>query len=190
MAAAFILERLGRRCDKGERAAAQACAAPAMDRVVRQLCGAFAAARLDSSAVEDWLGATHVRASTRVARARAAVQVALEDMGDEALHRARIAVKRARYMLERLAAVEHRADSALIAELQAFQELLGQVHDFAVVSERMMRIARPLAATEPEAARALDAIAERFETERQEALRKLRSLADRAGSAQPLRLLR
>jgi len=104
------------------------------------------------------LAHTSGRAARRFADARAALAharltVPLAD--DAALHSARIAVKKARYALESLAAIGEREDEVAVRELRRAQRDLGAVHDWAMFSawigherERHARHASGVAAAE------------------------------------------
>ena len=68
----------------------------------------------------------------------------------EEAHRARIAVKRLRYLLEPVARSNRRA-RALISRLKAVQDLLGEHHDMHVISEALASARAGLAGGETEA---------------------------------------
>jgi CHAD domain-containing protein len=177
VAAAFLLERFRRRSLRREREAAEHCRSRTIDRIVRRLRRVVVASGAGTSLAPGWLEGARLLASERLAEARDALQKALEAPDDEVLHRARIAVKRARYLLERLAAAGGSPEAPALAGLRTSQELLGAIHDLAVVRERLLRDARRLAAVDPAAARTVTPIAEQLDIERDSALRSLRALA-------------
>lgn len=177
VAAAFLLERFRRRSLRREREAAELCQSRATDRILRRLRRVLVASGAVTSPAPGWLEGARLRASGRLAEARDALGKALEAPDDPVLHRARIAVKRARYLLERLAEAGGGPEAHAIAGLRTSQELLGTIHDLAVLRERLLRDARRLAAVDPAAASTVDPITEQLDVERDSALRSLRALA-------------
>jgi CHAD domain-containing protein len=109
-------------------------------------------------------------------RARAVLPEALRSGDDPRLHAARIAVKRLRYAIETLGPRE--ADAAVVRRARDLQHALGDVHDAAVLRERIRRRATRLRARGADAgAAALAPLLERLEEARRRALENARELA-------------
>ena len=189
VAAAFLLERFRRRSLRRERDAAELCRRRTTDRILRRLRRVLLASQASPSPAPGWLEGARLRASGRLAEAREALRGALDAPDDETLHRARIAVKRSRYLLERLAAAGGGPEVHALAGLRTYQELLGSIHDLAVAHERLLRDVRRLAAVDPAAASTVDPIAEMLEVERDAALRSLRTLAHESPRTDLLRVV-
>jgi CHAD domain-containing protein len=122
------------------------------------------------------------RADRRRARTGRAVEAALaaarntED--DDALHAARIAVKKRRYAEDAFAAGAGIPAGEASASARALQRALGAVHDRAQLRDHLLGRARRAAdRSRPELASALQSVATRVEHSRIEAIARFRSLA-------------
>jgi len=177
-AAAELVRRLTRRRRRLERDAARSCRRRVIARTARRLRRAFAS--LPSLEGEAWLDSARARAAARLERARSALAQPFEGAGDEGMHRARIAVKRARYALELLNVVEPVRDSGPLEELKTLQERLGAIHDLAMVHERVTRRARKIASAGAELAGGLRDLAARLEAEAADFGRKLKVMLARS----------
>lgn len=81
-----------------------------------------------------------------MARFDARFRHGLEDGGTAALHRARLAAKRLRYVLEAMRAMGVRGTGRAVRRLVRFQDQFGRVNDAAVLSERVRGCAGDAAA--------------------------------------------
>ena len=175
-AAAYLQARLERRRCRLERGVARSCRRSAISQAARRLRRAIRPAAWSGNPGV-WLAAAHVRAAARLDRAREALAGPFAGVDDVALHRARIAVKHARYALERLAAAGANVDDRSLAELEPVQQRLGAIHDLVALRQRALRRARRLAASRSELAEGLRAIAKRFEHEAEDLLAGLGAAA-------------
>jgi CHAD domain-containing protein len=140
----LVLERMTARLDRRIAAAQQPMAHRAsrrrIDRIARAVARALASGN-DSTASAPALADRHVRAMRD--RALQALEHGFAEGSDEALHAARIRVKKWRYAEEcELALHQQRSSPAVVAELRALQEQLGRAHDLTVAGEACMRHAR------------------------------------------------
>jgi CHAD domain-containing protein len=125
-------------------------------------------------------------ARQQIARAREVALRALGgavETGDDAhLHQARIAVKKWRYAVESAQAALD--STAKLKSLRDVQEVLGQVHDRAVLRDLIERRARKLRAAGLEAqATGLLPLLQSLETDRVRRVETLRALAAKVGAA-------
>lgn len=81
-----------------------------------------------------------------IARFDARCERGLEDGGTAALHRARLAAKRLRYVLEAMRAMGVRGTGRAVRRLVRFQDQFGRVNDAAVLCERVRACAGDAAA--------------------------------------------
>jgi CHAD domain-containing protein len=127
----------------------------------------------------DPLAEARRRVARRAAVVRRRVAGALEHRDDDALHRARIAVKQWRYAAEALRAATGDDSRETERELKAVQESLGDIHDAAALRDLLRRVA---ARRDPEGSHAtaatLRTVAERLEAERVAAVTRFATLAD------------
>jgi CHAD domain-containing protein len=118
------------------------------------------------------------------ARRRAALEaLATAAEGDDALHRARIAVKRWRYHLEAMAPASGSAATVAFGPLRDLQQCLGAIHDAAVLRDFISRRAwRARAKGRDARHEALVLLRERAVRARWQALERLSSAATNAGA--------
>ena len=143
-------------------------------RLVRDLGRAFQPLRSGLAPGADAEAAVRARLARERERALAAVRAACAAprTGDPGrFHRARIAIKRWRYVEERSSAAAG-AEPALLGELKAMQEQLGDAHDRETLSADIARFAR----TSTARARALEPVLRRLESEMRASLEKFRAL--------------
>jgi CHAD domain-containing protein len=142
VAAALVQERLQRRLEALERRATGRCGPRDAGRVRRRLERAWphpsAALGAESLRLQD----ARSRVGARRTRALAALGQATIRSTDEALHDARIALKRWRYALERLAAVDPATDTSEREWLATVQDALGRIQDLAVLRAHSARLKR------------------------------------------------
>jgi CHAD domain-containing protein len=175
VAAEHLLVSLERRLVRARARAARAAAATRVARVrravERSLRGVERRVALEPRPLD--------RLSTAVftARegARAALALALESGDDARLHEARIAVKRLRYAVETM---EPDQGVPLARRARDLQHALGDVHDAAVLRDRITRRARRLRRHGAEAgAAALMPLLEIVEASRRDALAGVREMS-------------
>jgi CHAD domain-containing protein len=170
----FVLERLERREKKRERDAARACSRERITRISRRLRRTLRAAVARGPVDPAWLADAHHQLATRVTKAHATLEAAIGSGTDEALHTARLAVKRARYTTEALSGIEPAAQGGAAAGFAAVQEALGRIQDIALLRARLHTEARRIAGGPP--AEALLAIERDLERERVRVLAGLPTL--------------
>ena len=121
-------------------------------------------AELERSAARAWLR----RLSARLRRRARGLARALRGVGTlyaaEPLHGVRIAAKKLRYTLELAERAADAPAGADIAALQRVQNLLGRLHDLQILQAQVQALAAQSAA-DRRFARALDAVAQAFETD-------------------------
>jgi CHAD domain-containing protein len=153
----LLRRRLDARLARARRAAGRLARARRITRILRRVerAGTGLAARIAET--PGLLPHTAGRAARRLALARAALGRcrAAVPVDDATLHSTRIAVKKARYSLESLAATGEREDEVALRELRRAQRDLGAVHDWVTFGtwigrerERHARHAAEEAATE------------------------------------------
>ena len=179
-ATASLLARLERRRVRRERRAASACSRARVARAMRRLRRALdsRATREPEFLAAEWLAGARRRAEARSSVAWSVLRGALASGDDDALHQARIAIKRARYSLERLAASEGTADASALERLIAVQELLGLRHDRNLARDLVLRAAERLQFSQAEAARWLRDLARQLGQEADEAVEGLRRIVE------------
>ena len=121
-------------------------------------------------------------------RALAALEHGFAEGSDEALHAARIRVKKWRYAEEcEVALHRQRSSATVVAELRALQERLGRAHDLDVAGQACLRRARK---TErrglPSATQTLRKLAGQLAREREEAVAEAQRLATTLRRPDPL----
>jgi CHAD domain-containing protein len=166
-AAILELQRLERRVD-GDRERARRAVRPArVERLRLRLERCLATLAPES---DDLLSAARARTELR----RAAAMDALargSDGDDEALHRARIAVKRWRYQVE---ATAGDGEGTRLTELRALQQCLGDLHDAVVLRDFIsVRASRARAKGRVAHAEALSRLREKADQARWRALEGL-----------------
>jgi CHAD domain-containing protein len=177
--AADLLERLQRRVGRGRAAAARQARAPRIARLLRRLDRAAAVVEARAALRPGALDRAAGIADARRAAARDALAAGIARGADDALHRARIAVKRWRYAEECLRAAGVERPDVDPARLRALQEALGDLHDVAVLRDRLRREADRRAARGAVAdAAALVGLVPGLERERRRALETLSARAN------------
>jgi len=156
----LLRRRIDARLARARRAAVRFARPRRITRILRRVERAGTGLAQRIAATPGLLAHTSGRAARRLADARAALARSLHapapgTAGDAALHSARIAVKKARYALESLAATGEREDEVGLRELRRAQRDLGAVHDWVTFGtwlererERRARHAALEAATE------------------------------------------
>jgi len=154
----LLRRRLDARLARARRAAVRFARPRRIMRILRRVERAGTGLSQRIAHTPGLLAHTSGRAARRLAHARAALahaRLAVPLADDAALHSARIAVKKARYALESLAAIGEREDELALRELRRAQRDLGAVHDWAMFSawigrerERHARRASSVAAAE------------------------------------------
>lgn len=139
---------------------------------------------------DDALADGERRCARRESGARACLAVAALSEDDEVLHDARIALKRWRYAVEALEPFGRGPGAPVRRSLRVLQRELGAVHDRAVLRDFLRQVVRRARKSKQagNAARseALNAIAERAEAQRLEAIQRFRSrLSGRAWRPAP-----
>jgi triphosphatase len=129
--------RLERRAERARRRAARACGREEIDRAVRRARRALRPLRAGAPAGSGLLAEARRRLEHRAAVARAALAEAAATGNVEALHRARVTLKRWRYGLEALAGADAGTAVAPAGALEALQGSLGRLHDLTVLREAM-----------------------------------------------------
>jgi CHAD domain-containing protein len=144
VAAALIQERLQRRLERLEWRAARLCSPRDAGRVRRRFERAWPDTAQAIGAESLWLEDARARVGSRRTRALAALREATSRTANDALHSARVALKRWRYAMERLAAVDPSTETSEYDWLTAVQEALGRIQDLAVLRAHSARLnARP-----------------------------------------------
>jgi CHAD domain-containing protein len=187
-AAAPLLERLARRVSRGRVRAARLVRRRRIGRLLARLDRALNGVAARAAGRPGWLDEVASRADRRRAAAQAALATALASGDDEALHRARLAVKRGRYAEECLVAVRARTavPPAEPERLQELQEVLGRIHEAILLRDLLAREAgRRTVAGRAAAARHLSALAAAVQERKLASVRDLRRLAATAPAARP-----
>lgn len=136
LALADPLAGLRRAVERGRRRAARRAAEPDVDRVLRRIPRAIAGLRARLTESPESLADARARLAGAEAGVREALARAHDALDDQALHEARIAVKKWRYALETFSEVAGvPAGSPDVKHLRAVQESLGTVHDRAVLRD-------------------------------------------------------
>lgn len=139
-----VLERMVARLDRRIAAAGRRTARRVARRRVARIARAIERAlgsREPMAASAPALADRHVRAMRE--RALRSLEHGFAEGSDEALHAARIRVKKWRYAEEcEISLHEPRSSATVVAELRTLQERLGRAHDLAVAGEACMRRAR------------------------------------------------
>ena len=170
----FLQERL----ERLEARAARRCTKRKIARVCRRVELAWEGVVLDVESEASFLEAGRTRLAERRRRAQAALREAARGPASEVLHSARVAAKRWRYTLERLAATDGSTELSERPWLMGVQETLGRIQDLAVLHQRAMRLSPRLAPAECEvASEPMRSLLGSFEIEREEFVRKFYRLA-------------
>jgi CHAD domain-containing protein len=106
-----------------------------------------------SSEVRGWRWALDARVARRAAALRSSVDAAGSVYVPERLHAVRIAVKKLRYAVELASDAGGGAAGRDLKSLERWQDLLGRLHDFQVLIERVHQIQAALPPFEGEARR-------------------------------------
>lgn len=140
----LVLERMIARLDRRIAAASDDTARRVSRRRVARIADALDRAldsREPAAASAHALADRHVRAMRDLALQ--ALEHGFAEGSDEALHAARIRVKKWRYAEECEVAIhKQRSSLAVVSELRALQERLGRAHDLTVAGEACLRRAR------------------------------------------------
>jgi CHAD domain-containing protein len=164
------LERLARRVAADRRRATRRARRVRIARLVMRVEVSLASFAWDSEPV-------HAQARARFAARRITALDALTraaEGGDEALHRARIAVKQWRYTFESLEEAPGDDARATVETLRRLQQCLGEIHDAAVLRDFISRRAsRALAKGHAARREALGWLREKADQARWRALERL-----------------
>jgi CHAD domain-containing protein len=109
-------------------------------------------------------------ADAAFSKVRKAMRKVDRDPSDQALHRARIRGKRARYAAELAAPARGKRVAKFISAAKTFQDVTGEHQDAVVTAERLRELA---AESEPEAAFVAGRLAERQDARREDARAEL-----------------
>lgn len=177
-----LAHRTERRIARQARPTARAARRTRIDEIARGLERALRAlARPAGAAASREDAQSRVDALER--SARGALATAIRDPQDDALHAARIAVKRWRYGLESLRALDPEGSVAAtrrapaLAETRALQRALGRLHDLAEVAEAIeKRIAQLMEKDRRAEAEALQEARSVIARERENPLAELQGL--------------
>jgi CHAD domain-containing protein len=177
-----LLERLRAKRDREREAVAAMARARRLERIADRVAAVVVALAETSDPLSE--------ADRRVRRARRSVAdplvAAADTTHDVRLHAARVAVRKWRYAAESRAAAPAPAPEPPLAELRAVQQVLGVVHDHAVLRDLLAQLAAHGGPQrEPERSAALGSVASSVERDRLALLkglpRRLRALATAAG---------
>jgi CHAD domain-containing protein len=180
-----MIARLDRRIAAASRKTVRRVARRRVARIARTIERALATG--DPEVVSaPALADRHVRAMRE--RALQALEHGFAEGSDEALHAARIRVKKWRYAEEcEVALHRQRSSAAVVAELRTLQERLGRAHDLNVAGQACMRHARKTERhAEPAAARTLRKLAATLAREREAAVAEAQRLATTLRRPDPL----
>lgn len=174
--------RLQRRVKRDHARAAERARPGRIARVGREVEDATRTRLLE---LGPWRSAAGKRLEARVTAARATLRAANDGADDTQLHAARVAVKRWRYGVEALLAggPDPRAES--LTALRDLQRCLGEIHDAAVLRDRMARrAARKPSDGRPRAA-GFEMLRRKADQARQRALERLSEAIARLDGASP-----
>lgn len=173
------LERLARRGAASRAAAARRVRRSQIARLVRRIESCLAAF---VGASERALADARAHADARKERALAALAACAEG-DDDALHRARVAVKTWRYEIECLLAASDDPRGAALPLLRELQQSLGAIHDAAVLRDFIFRRAwRVRAQGRLDRSEALASLSEKAARARWRALERLPAVVARVGA--------
>ncbi|MGH7725167.1 MAG: CHAD domain-containing protein, partial [Candidatus Eiseniibacteriota bacterium] len=142
LAAESVVRRLARRIERGRRRSARAAREGRIERLLGRLDGATATLESRMLALPEPNHAARARAGARREAAVLALDRSRGVEDDAVLHGVRIAVKKARYAEECLSVVDSDRGGARADHLRKLQQVLGTVHDRAVLAAWLARIAR------------------------------------------------
>jgi CHAD domain-containing protein len=134
-----VLATMQGRVERLDRRAAEVCTRRTVDRILRRVDRAWPDAGVWAGAGHAWLERAGTQTELRRERAEGALGGAREDASDDALHETRVAVKRWRYSVERLAAVAPDGRDSGRRWLKDVQNALGRIQDVRVLRERILR---------------------------------------------------
>ena len=178
LAAALLQDFMRQRLERLDARAARRCARREIGRVRRRFEQVWEGDVLDGQPGMSLLEAGRARLAKRRNRGHMALREAAQSGANERLHSARVAAKRWRYMLERLAVTDPTADVSEQTWLKEVQEALGQIQDLAVLRQGAMRLGPRLALAECEvSSEAVQSLLESLEAERTECFRTFCRLA-------------
>ena len=185
MAAAPLQDLLQEHLEPLEARAALRCGRRETGRLCHRVERVWEGIALVGEPGTSFLEAGRARLAKRRSGAQAVLREAAVSGANKRLHAARLAVKRWRYVLERLAATEPATDVSEQAWLRGMQGTLGRIQDLAELRGRALRLGPRLApreigvATEP-----MRSLLESFVAERAECVKKFHRLAA-TGAAGP-----
>jgi len=178
IAAALLQDCLQQRVERLEGRTARRCARRVVERVRHRFELAWEGLALGEASGPSFLEAGRARLSRRRRRGYAALAEAAAGGTNELLHSGRVAAKRWRYVLERLAAADPTTDISEETWLEAVQESLGRIQDLAVLRERAARLTHRLAPAGCEGSwEPMRSLLRSLESERAECVRMFRRLA-------------
>ena len=185
----LVLERMVARLDRRIAAAGARTARRVSRRRIARISRAVERALSAGEGVvasAPALADRHVRAMRD--RALAAIEHGFAEGSDEALHAARIRVKKWRYAEEcEVALHAQRSSPAVVAELRALQDRLGRAHDLTVAGDACLRRARKAERHGlPSATRTLRKLAGSLARERETAVAAAQRLATTLSRPDPL----
>ena len=166
---AELLEGFTRRTAKLERRASVTLIRPRVRRLLRALSADPPLVANSMPLDAALMARAHARAERLTERARSAL-VRARQSDEDGGHAARIAVKRIRYVLERMRAGGAHDPAPTLGSLAEAQESLGRVHDLATLTAALERDrARSLERGRPERARAASILLLSLDREAREA---------------------
>lgn len=134
IAGRVLQSRLEARLERDRRDAARAAGTARIARILARVERASAGLSNRLAQTPATIADARARAGKREARARAALtELSPGGGGDDALHQARIAAKKARYTLECMTAIGVSEDGESVREFRRVQRQLGTVHDWATL---------------------------------------------------------
>lgn len=135
---ALLLDRWNRRLVRLDTRAARRCSAARIRRLRRRVDRALelVVEPVDASRLERAVERLERRRARAVERVRAAVANAT----DGGLHKARVAIKRWRYVLDRVAAAGHETERSTRDAFVSLQSSLGHIQDLATLRARLRRL--------------------------------------------------
>jgi CHAD domain-containing protein len=136
-----VLAALEKRRDRLVKSAARRSSRARLRRVRRRIERLWSRLEEQKPGFSDRVAAARPRIAQRLEIMTARLARARTAWSDDALHLARIAVKRARYALEWAEALGEPRDRR-VAAMRKIQEDLGRINDLAVLRSRLTRIAR------------------------------------------------
>ena len=179
-----LLLGLHQRLDRRRRRAARAADSHTMERLARSVARATDALRLRPGHLPEPQLVARVHIDQARERALAALTDGLQSNDDDRLHAGRVALKKWRYAIETASAL---FDPGVPLEpLRDLQKVLGDVHDLAMLRDRLERRAEKLrAANMTSHAAALDPAFASLHAERERGVERAHELATRLVETTP-----